>query len=169
VLARTAFDRFVEVKLVEPVKTNLHKKEDLMKAATQQFGALLDYGVGDVTAAAAFYLAEIYADFSKDLKDSERPAGLSALEREEYDLAIEEQAYPFEEKAIATHMSNLELISRGVYNEWIDRSLQKLAGLVPARYDKPEEESTVITSLDRYVFAIGNPDLVPKTARGAAK
>ena len=63
------------------------------------------------------------------------------MEREEYDLAIEEQAYPFEEKAIAMHKSNLELISRGVYDEWIEKSLQKLARFVPARYDKPEEES----------------------------
>ena len=129
--------------------------------------SLLDYEVGDVTAAATFYLAEMYADFSKDLKESERPAGLGALEREEYDLAIEEQAYPFEEKAIATHKSNLELISRGVYDEWIERSLQKLAKFVPARYDKPEEESPVITSLDRYVFAIEHPEpSAPKTPMG---
>jgi cellulose synthase operon protein C len=169
VLAGATFDRFVEVKLIEPVEINLNKKKELMKAATQQFSKLLDYENGDTTAAAAFYLAEMYADFSKDLKGSERPAGLSALEREEYDLAIEEQAYPFEEKAIATHMSNLELISRGVYNEWIDKSLQKLAKLVPARYDKPEVESPVITSLDRYVFAIGHPEpSAPKTPGGAA-
>jgi len=165
VLAGTTFDRFAEVKLIEPVEINLNKKKELMKVATQQFSKLLDYEVGDATAAAAFYLAEIYADFSTDLKESERPAGLSALEREEYDLAIEEQAYPFEEKAITTHMSNLELISRGVYNRWIDKSLQKLAKLVPARYDKPEEESPVITSLDSYVYS--EPS-APKTPRGAA-
>lgn len=169
ILAEPAFDRFAEVKLIEPFEANLSKKKELMKIATQQFNKLIDYEVGDVTAAAAFYLAEIYADFSKDLKESERPAGLSALEREEYDLAIEEQAYPFEEKAIATHQSNLELIPRGVYNEWIDKSLQKLARLVPARYDKPEEESPVIASLDRYVFVIGHPEPAPPQApEGAA-
>jgi len=169
VLARPTFDRFAEVKLIEPFDANLNKKKELMKVATQQFNNLIDYEFGDVTAAAAFYLAEIYANFSKDLKESERPRGLSALEREEYDLAIEEQAYPFEEKAIATHKSNLELIPRGVYNEWIDKSLQKLARLVPARYDKPEEESPVIASLDRYVYAIGHLDRqAPKAAEGAS-
>ncbi len=154
VLSGQIFDQFAEVKLVEPFKANLSKKKELMKIATRQFDKLLDYEVGEVTAGATFYLAEIYADFSKDLKESERPAGLSALELEEYDLAIEEQAYPFEEKAIATHKSNLELISRGVYNEWIDRSLQKLAKFIPARYDKPEEESPLIASLDGYRFAL---------------
>jgi len=158
VLAGQTFDQFAGVKLVEPFKANLSKKKELMKVATQQFNKLFDYEVGEVTAAATFYLADIYAHFSKDLRESERPIGLSALEREEYELAIEEQAYPFEEKAIAMHKSNLDLISLGVYNEWIDKSLQKLAGFVPARYDKPEEQSPVIASLDSYVFAIARPE-----------
>ncbi len=169
VLAEQTFDQFAGVKLVEPFEANLRKKKELMKVATQQFNKLLDYEVGEVTAAATFYLAEIYAHFSKDLKESERPAGLSALEREEYELAIEEQAYPFEEKAIAMHKSNLELISLGVYNEWIDKSLQKLAKFVPARYDKPEEESPVIASLDSYMFAIERPEPpAPQAPEGAA-
>jgi len=125
-----------------------------MKVATQEFSKLLDYEVGLVTSAATFYLAEIYTDFSRDLKESERPKDLSPAEREEYELAIDDQAYPFEEKAIATHKSNLDLISRGVYNEWIEKSLQKLAKFVPARYDKKEEESAVITSPDTYLFAV---------------
>jgi tetratricopeptide (TPR) repeat protein len=170
VLAEQTFDQFVGVKLVEPFKANLDKKEELMKVATQQFDKLLDYEVGDVTAAATYYLAEIYADFSKDLKESERPKGLSALELEEYELALEDQAYPFEEKAIATHKSNLDLISRGVYNEWIDRSLQKLAKSVPARYDKPEEESAIITSPDIYLFAIERQETpVPIASEGTAQ
>ena len=140
VLTVQTFDQFAGVKLIEPFEANLLKKKELMKVATQQFNKLLDYEVGEITAAATFYLAEIYARFSRDLKESERPAGLSAVEREEYELAIEEQAYPFEEKAIAMHKSNLEMISLGVYNEWIDRSLQKLAKFVPSRYDQPEEE-----------------------------
>jgi hypothetical protein len=71
---------------------------------------------------------------------------------EEYELAIEEQAYPFEEKAISVHESNLELMSRGVYNKWIDKSLERLAGFIPARYAKSEEKSAVMTSLSTYKF-----------------
>ena len=73
---------------------------------------------------------------------------------EQYDLAIEEEAYPFEEKAIEVHESNLTLVSRGVYNEWIEKSLRRLAESVPARYDKPEETSGIMSSLDTYVFAV---------------
>jgi murein DD-endopeptidase MepM/ murein hydrolase activator NlpD len=87
------------------------------------------------------------------------PRGLYPLELEQYELAIEEQAYPFEEKAIKVHQSNLALTTKGVYNEWIEKSLQKLAKLVPARYDKPEETGDVIGSLDTYIYEIDRPVL----------
>jgi hypothetical protein len=117
----------------------------------------VDYEIGEITAAATFYLAEIYAHFSKALTASERPEGLSPAEREQYELAIEEQAYPFEEKAIQVHESNLKLISRGIYNAWIEKSLQKLAESVPARFARPEEASGIISSANTYIFAIDRP------------
>lgn len=155
VLAEQKYDAFAAVRLVEPLKANLARKQKLMKASTEAFNQLLDYGVGEVTAAATYYLAEIYGHFSVALSKSERPAALSPAELEQYNLAIEDQAYPFEEKAIEIHEKNLQLISQGVYNTWIDKSLQKLAKLVPAHYDRPEESGGPVTSLDTYVFAIG--------------
>ena len=157
VLAENDFDAFVAVNLVQPFEVNLQKKRERMKTATQKFSQLVVYESGEITAAATFYLAEIYAHFSKALTTSERPTDLSPAEHEQYELAIEEQAYPFEEKAIQVHESNLKLISRGVYNAWIEKSLQKLAKSVPARYDRPEEASGIISSTDTYVFVIDRP------------
>ena len=209
VLAEENYDAFVAVRLVKPLEVNLRKKRELMKAATKRFNQLLDYEIGETTAAATFYLAEIYSHFSKALMTSERPVltfdyhrvkpgetlstiakrydidvrriasannlnksnlivagkklkiprGLYPLELEQYELAIEEQAYPFEEKAIVIHESNLKLISRGVYNVWIEKSLQKLAKFVPVRYDKPEEASDIVSSLDTYIYEIVRPVL----------
>jgi len=222
VLAEENYDAFVAVKLVKPLKDNLQKKQGLMKKAIHRFNSLMDYESGEHTAAATFYLAEIYSHFSKALMTSERPVltfdyyrvkpgdtlsaiakrydsevrriarannldksnfivagkklkiprGLYPLELEQYELAIEEQAYPFEEKAIDVHESNLKLISRGVYNMWIDKSLQKLAEFVPARYDKPEETSGIISSLETYIFEIERPapPVMPEsTAEASAK
>jgi len=157
VLAEGSYDSFLAVELIKPFKTNLRKKQKRMKAATSKFNQLLDYEVGEVTAAATFYLAEIYAHFSKALLESERPDDLSPLELEEYELAIEEQAYPFEERAIEVHQSNLELISVGVYNPWIEKSLARLAVFLPARYAKPEAESAIVVSLDTFSFEIVAP------------
>ena len=185
-----------------------------MKKAINRFNSLLDYESGELTAAATFYLAEIYFHFSKALMTSERPVltfdyykvkpgdnlstiakrydsdikriarennlnksnfivagkklkiprGLYPAELEQYELAMEEQAYPFEEKAIKVHQSNLALITKGVYNQWIEKSLQKLAKLVPARYDKPEESSGIISSLETYIYEIDRPAM-PKPAK----
>jgi cellulose synthase operon protein C len=157
VLAEQTYDRFAEVRLVQPFETNLRKKKELMKATTQTFNRLVDYEVGEVTAAATFYLAEIYTHFSKSLTGSARPDGLNDQEMQEYELAIEEQAYPFEEKGIQIHEKNLELISVGIYNSWIDKTLERLARLVPARYDKPEVPGEIVASLETYAFEIERP------------
>lgn len=156
-LAERDYQRFVVVELVKPFKANLLKKKKLMKAATQEMGKLFDYEIAEVTAAATFYLAEIYANFSRSLMQSERPSGLTPLELEEYEIAIEEQAYPFEEKAIAVHESNLELMYRGVYNSWIDKSLACLAKFVPARYAKTEAPSPVVELLEGFRFEFSLP------------
>ena len=166
VLAELDYGRFVAVKLVKPLEKNLRKKRDCMKTATKAFNKLMAYEIGMTTAAATYYLAEIYAHFCNALLSSERPEGLNALEMEQYELAIEEQAYPFEEQAISVHQKNLELISIGVYNEWVDKSLRKLAVFLPARYDKQEESGGVMTSLEAYVYAIERPAPAdPKSAR----
>jgi hypothetical protein len=161
VLTEPKFATFAEVRLVKPFDANLRKKRDLMKAATAEFTQLLDYEVGEVTAAATFYLAEIYAHFCKALLASERPEGLTPLELEQYELAIEEQAYPFEDKAIAVHEQNLELLTVGIYNEWIDKSLEKLAVFVPARYARPEEPSATLASLSVFIYEIERPVAAP--------
>ena len=165
VLAEATYEKFVGIDLVKPFQANLHKKQALMKKAVKAFNRLMDYEIGDITAGAIYYLAEIYAHFSTALMTSERPEGLTPLELEEYELEIEDQAYPFEEKAIEVHERNLDLISRGVYNDWIDRSLQKLAKIVPVRYDKPEESSEIVSSLETYIFAFVRPavNLTPET------
>ena len=170
VLAEQKFDAFAAVKLENPFKVNLQRKRELMQKATENFSQLVDYEIGEITAAATFYLAEIYAHFSKALLMSERPKGLTPLELEQYELAIEDQAYPFEEKAIDFHEDNIKLISRGVYNGWIEKSLQKLAEFMPARYDKPEETTGVVSSLETYIYAIDRPEppVVPEPPESPA-
>ncbi len=144
VLAEPKWQAFASVALVKPFKQNLAKKKERMSIAIDTFARLVDYQVGDVTAAATFYLAEIYFEFSVSLIKSERPTDLNDEELEQYELFIEEQAYPFEDKAISVHEKNMDLLDIGIYNEWIDKSLAKLAVLSPARYAKTEEESGVI-------------------------
>jgi len=153
VLTEPLFGQFVEIKLVKPFDKNLLKKKNAMKAAKDGFEKLLNYEVGDVTSAATYYLAEMYYNFNRSLVESERPDDLNAMEKEQYELAIDDQAYPFEEKAIKVHEKNLELLSLGIYNLWIEKSFAKLAKLVPARYAKFEESSGYIGAIDTVSYA----------------
>ncbi|MDH5633508.1 MAG: tetratricopeptide repeat protein [Gammaproteobacteria bacterium] len=152
VLVQPEYDSFAAIKLTKPFKKNLKRKKDTMKSVIADFNDLVKYKVGDVTAAATYYLAEIYYNFSRSLIESERPGGLSDVEKEEYELAIEEQAFPFEEKAIGVHKKNLELISIGVYSNWIDKSLDRLGKLMPARYAKFEESTGFMASMDSFKY-----------------
>jgi TolA-binding protein len=153
-LTEPLYDQFTEIKLVKPINKTILKKKTAMKAALDGFGKLTKYEVGDVTAAATYYIAEIYFHFNRALVGSERPTNLNAVELEQYELALEEQAFPFEEKAITAHEKNIELLALGVGSLWIDKSLGKLATLVPARYAKPEERTGYITILGPFPSAI---------------
>jgi outer membrane protein assembly factor BamD (BamD/ComL family) len=152
VLAQDLYREFAAVKLRLPFERSLQEKQKRMNATLEAFGALVDYEVGDVTAAATFYMAEIYSDFSQSLLDSERPGDLSPAELAEYQSTLEDEAFPFEEKAIAVHEKNLELLGSGVYNTWIDKSLSRLAELSPGRYAKFEASSGWIGSIDSYAY-----------------
>lgn len=155
------YDQFVAIKLKRPFKRNLAKKKKKMKRNIRKYNKLVDYHVGDVTAAATYYIAETYYHFSRALLDSERPKKLNELELEQYNLILEDQAYPFEEKGITIHKKNLELLSAGVYSHWIEKSLAKLAALVPGRYAKTELSTGVIDTIMQYQYEL--EDIVVKS------
>ena len=81
------------------------------------------------------------------MMDSERPSQLDADALEEYELLLEEQAYPFEERAIAIHTRNTEYTRDGLYDDWVAASYRDLARMMPARYAKEERDVAVHASL----------------------
>jgi tetratricopeptide (TPR) repeat protein len=151
-LSERFYHRFQQIELAQPFEKSLQKKQKRLDAALGAFEALVDYEVGEVTAGATFYIAELYLDFSKALMVSERPAGLATSELQDYELVLEEEAFPFEEQAIEIHEKNLELMDSGVYNRWIEKSLGQLAELMPGRYAKFESSSGLIDSIDSYAY-----------------
>lgn len=137
-LAQPSWDAYQRVKLVEPLRQNLKLKKAKMKQAVDTFTETANYGVADVTTASIYILAEIYNDFGVALMESERPAGLNEEELEQYDILLEDQAYPFEEKSIAMHESNVARIPQGVFDKWVQKSFERLKEQSPFRYAKVE-------------------------------
>jgi len=135
---------YKKARLTVPLKTSLRKKKKLMQQSIDAYDKAMKYQVAEVTTEATYQIAEIYHDFAKSLMTSQRPKGLDDEQLEEYDLLLEEQAFPFEEKAIDIHLTNFKRIPQGTYDEPTKKSLKVLGELMPARYAKVE-------STDEYV------------------
>ncbi|HET7203165.1 MAG TPA: tetratricopeptide repeat protein [Steroidobacteraceae bacterium] len=159
ILAEKTYAEFAAVRLLQPFETSLQVKQRLMTSLTEALDALVEYEIAEVTAAATFYMAETYANFSRSLVDSQRPADLQAADREEYEMALEEEAFPFEEKAIGVHEKNLELLQAGVFNPWTEKSLGRLAELMPGRYAKVELSGGFLGSMESYAYRLPSAQL----------
>lgn len=147
VMAEPLDAAYREVRLVEPLKKNLKRKKDGLQQALQAYAIAADYGVSEAATAATYRTAELYGDFGKALLDSQRPKRLSKDELEQYNVMLEEQAYPFEEKAIELHEINVRRVRGGVYDDWVKRSYASLGKLRPVRYAKVEKDEGVISAL----------------------
>ncbi len=148
VLAEQLYGNFVVVKLRQPFETSLQDKKQRMDATIAALTRLVDYGIDDVTAAATFYMAETYSNFSRSLLESERPNDLKPEDLEEFKNSLDEAAFPFEEKAINVHEKNMELLHTGVFNSWTEKSLSRLTELMPGRYAKHETSSGFLDAID---------------------
>ena len=141
---RQAFDGD---KLTVPLNKSLPRKKANMKNALQAYGRAADYGIAEVTTEATFQIADIYHTFSQALFDSQRPGNLNEEELEQYEILLEEQAYPFEEQAIEVHEVNTQRVVDGLYDEWVKRSFESLAALLPVRYAKQEVAELYVDAL----------------------
>jgi TolA-binding protein len=146
-LAEPIRRRFVVVKLTQPLADSMKLKRALMEDVIQAYTGAADYGVAEVTTAATYRLGEAYQQFSKDLMASDRPKDLDEAALEQYDLLLEEKVYPFEEKAIDLYKANADRTVDGVYDEWVKKSFERLADMMPARYAKAERSEDVVTTL----------------------
>ena len=169
VLAEKLYHEFAAVKLLLPFETSLQVKQRLMDGLTDALARLVEYEIAEVTAAATFYLGESYLEFSRSLMDSQRPTDLSAADLQEYELALEEEAFPFEEKAIDVHEKNLDLLRAGVLTTWTEKSLGKLAELMPGRYAKAEISSGYLGSIDSYAYRSPAAPVPAPTTPGATE
>jgi tetratricopeptide (TPR) repeat protein len=159
VLAEQLYGDFVVVKLRQPFETSLQDKKQRMNNTIAALGRLVDYEIDEVTAAATYYMAETYSNFSRSLLESEQPADLKPEDVEAFKNELDEAAFPFEEKAINVHEKNMELLHAGVFNSWTEKSLGRLAELMPGRYAKHETSSGFLDAISSPTDALPHPQV----------
>jgi TolA-binding protein len=146
-LADPIRERFEVVQLTQPLAESMKLKRSLMEDVIEAYTNAADYGVAEVTTESTFRLAQVYESFADDVMQSERPRDLDADALEQYDLLLEEQVFPIEEKAIELYQANTDRTSDGIWDDWVEQSFNRLAGLLPARYAKLERSEDVVTAL----------------------
>ena len=133
-LAKEKHASFAAVQLREPLAQRLREKKQYMQDAINLYGQASAYRIANITTESTYAIGNIYQHFSKALLDSERPANLSADELDQYNILIEDQAFPFEEKAIEFHEINVARSRDNTESKWITESFNALKVLFPSRY-----------------------------------
>lgn len=136
-----------QLALAQPIEKSLALRKSATDAAIASLSGAAAYGYAEVTTAATYELGSVYRDFGKAIMDSARPVNLKGEPLEQYNLLLEEQANPFEEKAIETYEANLGRMKQGLWNDWIHRSATALVELAPAKYGKHDQRETTYDSL----------------------
>lgn len=146
-LAKKEYKTYKQLKLTLPLKESLKKKKSSLQKAVKLFGQASVYGAAETTTEATHSIAEIYNAFSQALLRSERPPGLNSDEMEQYEILLEDQAFPFEDKAIEFFEVNLSYIKDGLYDAWIRKSHDQLMALFPAKYQRQAKTDAYINVL----------------------
>ncbi len=139
--------KFERIKIKQPFKRSIKAKLSALKVVVNSYNKVLEYKVGDFSTQANHKLGEISAQLFYDLMASERPKNLNEMELEEYELMLEEQAYPHKKKAVALLEANASRSWGGFYDDWVKKSFFQLAKLLPARYGKKESRIEVSRGL----------------------
>ena len=142
------FKAYKKARLTIPLKRSLKKKKNLMKKVVSSYDNAMKYRVAEITTAATYYIAEIYNDFATALLQSQRPKKLSEDELDQYNVLLEEQAFPFEEKAIDIHAANAERVKDNIYDKWVKLSIEALSKLNPVRYAKTEKGESYVKQIN---------------------
>lgn len=139
--------RFDAIALRHPLKASLKDKTKSLKATVKAYERVAGYKVAEFASASTYHIASLYSGLSRSIMASDRPAKLSELELEQYEILLEEQAYPFEEQAITLHEINMRRSWEGVYDSWVKLSFAELSKLMPARFDKQERQVVYVESI----------------------
>jgi len=138
---------YKSIKLTQPLKDSLDKKKAQMNITLSQYQDLSNLGAAEWTTAANHRIARVYQILANDLINSEQPKGLTEGQLEQYGYLIEDQAIPFEDKAIEIFAANSEMINNNIYDEWVKSSFSQLAKLIPGRYAKFEKRDNYVESI----------------------
>lgn len=135
-LGASVAQEFTAIRLEHPLERALERKQTVMEQAQAYFLEAESFAGETVASEVLYRRAELYRTLAADLMASEVPAELNELEAMQYQMLLEEEAWPLEERAMELHSRNHGRIASQGFDEWIGQSLEALAVMHPGRYDR---------------------------------
>ncbi|MBI5576594.1 MAG: tetratricopeptide repeat protein [Deltaproteobacteria bacterium] len=132
--------KYRELSIAPPFEKSFPAKQGALEVSANLYVEAIRWGDATIVSASLHRLGEAFEDFRSAILSSPPPKGLSDPERDEYGFLLEEKAAPIEEKAVEAYARNLRQAVAGDFrSEWVEKSLQRLKALRPARYGKKGE------------------------------
>jgi len=136
-LGKDAAQEFADIELTHPLETALVRKQQTLEQAQRYFLQAESFAGDQLRSEVLYRRAELYRGLAADLMNSEVPSELNELEAMQYQMLLEEEAYPLEERALELHAKNHQRIAgQQGFDGWIARSLEALARMHPGRYSR---------------------------------
>jgi TolA-binding protein len=149
---------------VEQLKNRLKQKSALLKSSANAFLQTAEMGVAEWTTAALYQIGFTYETFSRALIDSPPPDNLSAEQKEQYKMQIDEFVIPIEERSLEAYESGWQkAIELGIFNKWTAQMREALGRLNTELYPPLTEIGFVTLSHSSTPL----PALIPATRRDA--
>jgi tetratricopeptide (TPR) repeat protein len=162
-------EKFDKIKIEGDVKQlsgRLKQKAELLKAASAVFLDVVSLGVAEWTTAALYQIGRTYETFSKSLKDSPPPSGLSDADKEAYQTQIDEFVVPIEERSLDAYENGWKkAIELQIYNQWTAKMRESLGRLNAELYPPFKETGFEIRSQAPMPL----PPLIDSPRRGGEK
>ena len=138
-IAERSFIRYNDYHITPPVDETVVRKRELLQDVIREFVAAGNYRTADVITASNFFIGRALELFNKDIMSSPKPVGLSDSEMEEYNLLLQEMAFPFEAKALEAYRVNIQRsVKLEFLDPWIEKSFERMADLAPWSYLRNE-------------------------------
>ncbi len=135
---------YYELKLTQPFEETLKQKTQQLESLLNDYSQIAEYKIPELLPETFFQMGMAIENFRDSIINSERPGDMSKEEVEEYTLLLEEKAYPYDEQAVKTYEKSLTVSRKQqIYNEWVEKSIGRLAGLRPALYKREFESRDV--------------------------
>ncbi|MBL8951450.1 MAG: tetratricopeptide repeat protein [Myxococcaceae bacterium] len=130
----------VTFKNIKTLKNDLKTKTQKIQEIEKGYTDILAIGNGEYGVAALTRIGLAYGDMSQNFLDSPTPKGFDEDQTDMYRTALEEKAFPLEEKALeALDKALAKSYELSIYNEWTLLAQDKVNKYKPGLYAKVRE------------------------------